>query len=354
MLPWRMLWPIGVTMNQPTAIGAMERSFPSCSVLVIAYRMQHTIAEALASVLAQTVPCEIIVSDDCSGDDTLAIARAIADNYRGRHRLTVRSTPRNLGLCAHLCDLAALAQSEILVFQAGDDIAYAHRVERLLAEFAEHPAAQLVGSAVDDVDEHGHLIASSVRGLPACNDQRAFLHRGRMQTVLGASMAIRRELLTALPPLKGTVEDNTLSLRAAMLGECRCLPEALLRYRRHGGNLNDWMFDRSARDYPTWERRNRRVLAMYRDIADDQERCVAACPDLPAPRRKFALKIAAMYRLEADMREALLDRPRHKWVRLLWRGMRHPGLYRKSAERSLKLFMPRRWFGRYARQPDRR
>jgi glycosyltransferase involved in cell wall biosynthesis len=321
---------------------------PSCTVLLIAYRMQHTIAESLRSVLAQGVPCEIIVSDDCSGDDSLAVARDVIKDYAGPHRVTIRSTAQNLGLCAHLNELAELATGEVLVFQAGDDVARPDRVERLLEEFAAHPQAQVVGSAVDDIDERGRLLAESVRGMPRRLDQRAFLRRGRMQTVLGASMAVRRELITGLPPLHGFVEDNMLSLRAALVGECRCLPQALLGYRRHGGNLNDWMFDRSDHDYSTYERRNRRVLTMYRQIAADQERCAEARPDLPAERRRLALALAAMYRLEADMREALLDRPRHQWVRLLWRGLRHPGLHRKSAERGLKLLLPRRWFGRGA------
>ena len=39
--------------------------------------------------------------------------------------------------------------------------------------------------------------------------------------------------IAGLPPLQGMVEDNMLSLRAALLGTCRCLPEALLGYRRH-------------------------------------------------------------------------------------------------------------------------
>ena len=33
------------------------------------------------------------------------------------------------------------------------------------------------------------------------------------------------------------------------------------------------------------------------------------------------------------MREAILDKPRREWLGLLWRGMRHPGLRRKSIER---------------------
>jgi glycosyltransferase involved in cell wall biosynthesis len=319
---------------------------PTATVLVIAYRMRETIAEAIASALAQTVVCEIIVSDDSSGDGTYEAAQAAVAGYAGPHRIRVRSTLRNLGLCAHLNELASIASGDVLVFLAGDDIAYPQRVQLLLAEFAAHPQAMVVGSAVDDIDSTGRRIAERVRGLPETTDQRWFLRRGKMQTVLGASMAVRRSLIADLPPLQGIVEDNMLSLRAALLGECRCLPEALLGYRQHGGNLNDWMFDRSENDYATWERRNRRVLAMYRDIAADQERCVAARPDLPGERRRLGLELARMYRLEADMREAILDKPRSQWLAPLWQGLKHPGLRRKSVERAFKLMLPRRWFGR--------
>lgn len=319
---------------------------PSVTILVIAYRMPHTIAEAVRSALAQTLPCEIIVSDDSSGDDTLAVAQQALRGYDGPHRVSARSTPRNLGLCAHLNDLAAIASGDILVFLSGDDVAYPHRAETLLASFIAHRSLQTVGSAVDDIDANGNIIDKGVRGLPERLDQGWFLRRGKLQTVLGASMAVRRELLTGLPPLQGVVEDNMLSLRAALVGECRCLPQALLGYRRHGNNLNDWMFDRSGNGFGAYERRNRRVLSMYRDVAADQERCIAALPDLDEERRRLGLSIAEMYRLEADMREALIDKPRRQWLGPLWRGLQHPGLRRKSFERAFKLLLPRRWFGR--------
>lgn len=318
----------------------------AATILVIAFGMRDTIAEAIRSALAQTVACEIIISDDCSGDGTLEAAHAAVAGYAGPHRVFVRSTPRNLGLCGHLNELAAIAHADVLVFLAGDDIAYPYRVERLLAELTTHPGAMLVGSAVDDIDVRGTLIAPRVRGLPPQLDQRWFLRRGKLQTVLGASMALRRSLVTDLPPLQGLVEDNMLTLRAVLLGECRCIAEPLLGYRRHDHNLNDWMFDRRERGFAAYERRNRRVLAMYRDIAADQERCVAACPQLPANRKRSGLELARMYRLEADMREALLDHRRGRWLRPLWNGFKHPGLRRKSAERALKLLLPRRWFGR--------
>lgn len=325
-----------------------NRASPTVTVLVIAYRMRDTIAEAIASIVSQPHPCDVIVSDDSSGDGTLEAAQAAVEALPAdtRRRVQVRSTGSNVGLCAHINQLAALATGDILVFQAGDDVAYPQRVSLLVREFEAHPTAMVVGSRVDDIDPTGRILERGVRGLPASVDQRWFLRRGKLQTILGASMAFRREVLTSLPPLRGLVEDNMLSLRGALLGECRCIQQPLLGYRRHDRNLNDWMFDRSSRSYEVYERRNRRVLAMYRDIADDQERCVEASGDLAPERKRLALELARMYRLEADMREALLDRPRREWLGPLARGLRHPGLRRKSAERALKLLLPRGWFGR--------
>jgi glycosyltransferase involved in cell wall biosynthesis len=326
-------------------IAMSESPLPSVTMLVIAYRMAATIEAALRSVLAQTLPCDIIVSDDSSGDGSLDIAAHVLRNYDGPHRVRLRSTQRNVGLCAHLNELAAQAESHILIFASGDDVSYPQRAQRIAETFARNSGAQLIGSAVDDIDVKGNFIAKNVRGLPESVDQRWFLRRGKLMTTVGASMGIRRSLLTDFPPLAGVVEDNMLSLRAALAGDCLCIPEPLIGYRRHDNNLGDWVFDRSDNGYAGFERRHRRVLSMYRDIAADQERCVAARTDLPSARRELALELASMYRLEADMREALLDKPRRAWIPLLWQGLRHPGLRRKSAERALKLFVPRRAFG---------
>lgn len=328
------------------AFGAPVASPFRATVLVIAYRMAGTILEALESVLAQDLPCEVIVSDDCSGDDALDRCAARLAGYVGPHRVRLRSTAENRGLCGHLVELAALATAPILVFQAGDDASLPGRVSALLAELDAHPEAMLVGSSVDDVDAQGRRLVAATRGQPRRMAQRDFLRAGSMCTVLGASMAVRRTLLVDLPPLVGKVEDNMLSLRAALVGECRCLPEALLRYRRHDANLGDWVFDRSGKDYATWERRQRRVAAMYDEIAADQERCVAALPGLDPERRRLGLALALLYRREAAMRHAMLSSRRRDWLRPLWVGLNTPGLRRKAAERALKLLLPRRWFGR--------
>ena len=135
-------------------------------------------------------PChaEIIVSDDSSGDGTLEAAQVAVAGYTGPHRISVRSTPRNLGLCAHLTELATLATGEMLVFLAGDDIAYPQRVRRLLEAFAAHPQAQVVGSLVDDIDGGGKVIDAAM--CAACRPNRPALAAASRQA--GAPCSARR------------------------------------------------------------------------------------------------------------------------------------------------------------------
>lgn len=314
--------------------------------LVVAYRMRETLPAALAGALAQTVPCEIIVSDDSSGDGALETVRPLLQDYAGPHRVILRSTPRNLGLCPHLQELAQLASAPILFNSAGDDVSKPQRVAAVLAEFTAHPKAQIVGSSVDDVDAEGHLVKAATRGLPRCVDQDWLLAQGKMATILGASMALRRELFIRFPALVGRVEDNMLMLRGALVGECRCLPQPLLDYRRHDNNLGDWVFDRSEAGYEGWKRRQARVAEMYLQIADDQLRCIESRPDIAAERREKGLRLQALYRLEAEQRIAMIERPRSEWLGPIWRGLNMPGLRRKSAERAFKLLLPRGMFGR--------
>ena len=314
--------------------------------LVIAYRMRGTLPQAVAGALAQTVPSEIIVSDDHSGDGSLDAVRPMLQEYAGPHRIILRSTARNLGLCPHMEELAGMASASILFNSAGDDVSKPHRVADVLAEFAAHPEAWIVGSSVDDVDADGRLVKAATRGLPRRVDQDWLLAQGKMATILGASMALRRELFSAFPPLVGRVEDNMLMLRGALVGECRCLPQPLLDYRRHDSNLGDWVFDRSESGYAGWKRRQARVAEMYLQIADDQLRCVQARTDIDPRRREKGLRLQALYRLEAEQRLAMVDRPRSEWLGPIWRGLRMPGLRRKSAERALKLLLPRRLYGR--------
>lgn len=318
---------------------------------MFAWRAADTIVEAIDGALAQTVPCEIVVSDDASPDDTYAIAQAHVAGYAGPHTVTVRRNEVNLGLTGHVNLMMRLARGELFVMMAGDDVSLPGRVQQTLAAFDANPSTFVLGGAVDEMDMQGRPLARTRRAMPERFDLAWFARAGKMATLLGATIACRREVFDRFGPLAGTVEDNVLSLRGALLGGGQCLPQSLVRYRMNPDSLSNWLFARGDNSPAGFRRRYERTILMYRAVADDLERCAASLPDLDPAKAAHAARIVRIYRLEAEAREAILDQPRSRWVGPILRGLGQPGLRRKSFERAFKLLLPRRLFGRRGKGP---
>lgn len=321
----------------------------SASILLLCYRDAPYIRAALESALAQTVPCEIIVSNDCSDDGTYELAQEMVANYRGPHRVSVRRNEHNLGVAAHVNATVPLTHGDIVVMMAGDDISYPHRVATILQAFRRRPHAMVLGSDFDGIDEDGRPREVSFRQRPEVFGLDYYVSIGRLIGLLGAAMAFRREVFERFGALLGPIEDNALSLRGALLGECLNLRQPLLQYRQHANSVSAGVFARHEPPMLRMQRRYERTIRFYRGTADDLEHCLAQMPELPPRRRGLARDILSMYRIEADAREALLHKARRHWLKPIGRGLLHLGLRRKSAERALKLFVPRRWFGLYGR-----
>lgn len=318
---------------------------PTASILLLCHNDERFIREALGAALAQTVPCEILVSNDCSDDRTFEIALQIAAQYHGPHRLIVRRTARNLGVAAHVNDTVPLTSGRIVVMMAGDDLSHPHRVAALLEAFSRDPQVMVVGSDWRGIDANGWPLPVPFRPQRKPYGLEAFVRAGRLIGVLGATMAFRREVFERFGPITGPIEDNALSLRGALLGTCLQLPQKLVHYRQHAGSVSAGVFARDEAPAVAMRRRYERTIRFYRGTADDLELCAAQLQDLDAVRRRCVQDIVAMYRIEADAREAVLERPRLQWMGPIWRGLMQRGLRRKSAERILKLLVPRAWFG---------
>ncbi|HEV8694985.1 MAG TPA: glycosyltransferase [Lysobacter sp.] len=318
---------------------------PSVSILLLCYKDAPFIRAALEAAFAQTVPCEIIVSNDCSGDGTFELAQEIVAQYQGPHRVSVRCNERNLGVAGHVSATMPLTSGDIVVMMAGDDIAYPHRIAATLGAFAHAPQAMVLGSDFDGIDEHGQPHPVSFRPRPEVFGLDYYVRIGRLIGLLGATLAFRREVFDRFGPIIGPIEDNALSLRGALLGDCLQLPQRLIQYRRHSGSVSAGVFARNEAPEVKMRRRYERTIRFYRGTADDLEQCIAKLPELTPERHQLAQDVVAMYRIEADSREALLDKPRLQWLGPIGRGLMQRGMRRKSAERALKLLVPRRWIG---------
>lgn len=318
---------------------------PKVSIVMLAYNAADTIIEAMDGALSQTIACEIIISDDASLDETYAIASNYAASYTGIHTLTLRRNASNLGLTKHFNTVLELSSGSVIVFMAGDDISYPERVAEIVQEFQNNANVYVVGSGWDEVDMQNQLIRHRNRNLPSKFSLQYLANAGRMATLVGATMAIRREVFHTFGPIQGMVEDNVMTLRGALLGGGSCLDGQLVRYRQNPNSLGKWLFARGDTSDDAFRKRYQRTSAMYLAIADDLEHCLQVLPLVKSNIRHAAEQIIKIYRLEAEARTAILDKPRMQWLSPIWRGLRQPGMRHKSLVRAIKLLVPKRLFG---------
>jgi glycosyltransferase involved in cell wall biosynthesis len=318
---------------------------PRASVLLLSYNTRRWLREAVEGALAQSVPCRIILSDDASPDGSGELLEDLAATLdHGPHEVRLFRNPVNLGLGAHLSARMDAVVGDAVVMMAGDDISLPERVAQVLACFDADPDVMVTGGSYRRMDADGRDLGAGRDRLPPRFDAWHFARAGRFTTLLGAAMAFRPQVYHRFGPLTAVVEDNALTMRGMLLGEGVRLDTPLIRYRTGAGSLSGWVFARDGGP-EAFVRRYRRLARMYRDVADDLDHALADPHGLRADRVRAGRRLAAMYRLEAEQREAMLDAPRRAWVGPIARGLWRPGLRRKSAERALKLVMPRRWIG---------
>ncbi|APO68764.1 succinoglycan biosynthesis protein exoO [Rhizobium gallicum] len=121
----------------------MTKELPDISFIMAAYNAAETLSKAIESALAQTgVSVEVIIADDCSGDDTREVARSYSDR---NVRLLALET--NGGPAAARNAAIAAATGRWLAVLDSDDAIEPGRLARLIAR-AEKAGAQI---AVDNL-----------------------------------------------------------------------------------------------------------------------------------------------------------------------------------------------------------
>lgn len=105
------------------------------TVLMPTYNVAPYVKEAIESVLRQSYrDFELLVVDDASTDDTLAVVRSIDDP-----RIRIAAFDNNVGLAENLNRGLALINTEYVARMDGDDIAEPYWLEREVAILDSHP-----------------------------------------------------------------------------------------------------------------------------------------------------------------------------------------------------------------------
>lgn len=214
-----------------------ESLMPRVTFALIAYRQAQYVGEAIASALAQDYPnLEVLLSDDCSPDETFAIMSQAAAAFRGPHDVVLNRNPRNLQIGGHINAVNRLASGELIVIAAGDDLSDPQRTSKLVeAWLAGSKRAGLLHSACyrmtgDTKERFDCPCLHQLDSLEVAAREPAF--------VIGATEAWDKALFDEFGDLRSELvhEDHALHFRSLLKHRpVTYVHEPLVRYRQGAG-----------------------------------------------------------------------------------------------------------------------
>ena len=122
----------------------MDNNQPLVSVAVITYNSSKTVVETLDSIYNQTYPkLELIVSDDCSTDNTVQVCKNWISGHGERFvRTKVLTIGKNTGISANYNRAESECQGEWVKEIAGEELRELYEKQRFKYDFFDLPADQ--------------------------------------------------------------------------------------------------------------------------------------------------------------------------------------------------------------------
>ena len=200
------------------------------SVVIPAYNAAAFIAQTLDSVRTQTfTEHETIVVDDGSTDRT----SDVVEEYFTRHGVRGRVVRQeNRGIAAARNAGMREATGTYVALLDHDDLWYPEKLDAVMAEFEDHPGADLVCHN-ENITRDGRIVRVSRRRLQRGNAYEALLFGGNMLSP--SATTLRREAALALGGFDErmeylTVEDYDFWMRFSRERQIRFLDRVLGEY----------------------------------------------------------------------------------------------------------------------------
>ena len=206
------------------------------SVCLAAYNGSRYIAGQISSILPQmTDEDELIISDDGSTDETIAVVNRHADK-----RIKLIRNPIRLGVIKNFEKCMSLANNEFIFLADQDDEWAPDRVEKILGIFDRRPETTLVLSNAVVIDGTGAVIKEHLFKFYSSTGIGFFrvLKNIVKNNYIGAMIAFRKKMIKNIIPVPRDVpmHDVWIGILNDVYGRTYYLDEPLIRYRRHSGN----------------------------------------------------------------------------------------------------------------------
>ena len=224
-----------------------ESQYPLVTFALFAYNQEKYIQQAVEAAFAQDYPnLELIISDDASSDATWQVIRSVTDQYAGPHKLRLNRNQENLGVGGHVNAIMEMAEGELIVAAAGDDISDPGRTRILVDEWLKRGKPPAISSEARLISSEGAALGPFMGyegRYPRASESRIqsllrLIEKDECIT-LGCAAAWRPDVFRVFGALDRKIvhEDNAISFRAWLLGSIAFFNERLLAYRQHDSNI---------------------------------------------------------------------------------------------------------------------
>jgi glycosyltransferase involved in cell wall biosynthesis len=233
------------------ALAKLRRVNGTVSVALCTRDGAEHLEEQLLSILAQSHAVdELVVSDDASSDDTIAIVRRVFGEQQSAGatplpRLRLLQNATALGVTKNFERALVACTGEFIALCDQDDVWHPDRVSTALSFFEDSPGLDLVHADARLVDENGQPLGPTLfDALDMTAHEAATIHSGngfaallRRNLVTGATVMVRKTLVSRAAPFPlPWVHDEWLAVIAGATAQFDFVPEQLIDYRQHSHN----------------------------------------------------------------------------------------------------------------------
>ena len=201
------------------------------SVAMATYNGEKYLREQIDSVLNQLdMGDELIISDDGSNDDTIAIINSYSSDKRVHHH---KNPSKNKGIIKNFENAINMTTKEIIFLCDQDDVWLPNKISRMCREF-ENSKVGLVVSRVRTVDRDLKDLQNTHLDEVQC--KKGIVSNFIKNTYMGCCMAFRRDLTIIVMPFPKNIpmHDSWIGMLVELNKiNISYIPEKLMLYRRH-------------------------------------------------------------------------------------------------------------------------
>jgi len=253
---------------------------PKVTVAIPTYNRASLLKECLETVLRQTFhDFEVIISDNCSVDETTAVVRSFSDP-----RIRYYRNETNLGAFANMNRCLELARGEYITIMHDDDLYAPQFIEQEVRLLDTHPNVGMVHCAAFETDQDGvplrlGQVYSDTRIMKGKEVFVQFLHGHYVYCPSVMARASLYRTVGGFDPRHNS-GDFHMWLRMALHADVAYLAQPLVAVRVHEGRWS------SVTDPLQWF--DAFVKVFEEGIAWGE----AACPELLGPKKDLVRNVA--------------------------------------------------------------